>query len=58
MSKFEILCSETVASRVVVEAESMEEAIDQVLRGAVDLVKPVEGDNFEIDEVNTLEETA
>ena len=58
MSKFEILCSETVAYRVVVEAESMEEAIDQVLRGAVDIGEPVEGDNFEIDEVNTLEETA
>ena len=55
MSKFEILCSETVAYRVVVEAESMEEAIDQVLRGTVDLGEPVEGDNFEIDEVNTLE---
>jgi len=54
MSKFEILCSETVAYRVVVEAESMEEAIDQVLRGEIDLGEPVEGDNFEIDEVNTL----
>jgi hypothetical protein len=40
---------------VVVEAESMEEAIDQVLRGTVDLGNPVDGDNFEIDEVNTLE---
>jgi hypothetical protein len=55
MSKFEILCSETVCYRVVVEAESMEEAIDQVLRGTVDLGNPVDGDNFEIDEVNTLE---
>ena len=55
MSKFEILCSETVAYRVVVEAESMEEAMDRVLSGAVDLGEPVEGDNFAIDEVNTLE---
>lgn len=57
MSKFEILCSETVAYRVVVEAESMEEAIDLVLRGTVDLGEPVDGDNFSIDEV-VAQETA
>ena len=51
MSKFEILCSETVAYRVVVEAESAEAAEELIYSGEVDLGEPVEGDNFEVDEV-------
>ena len=51
MSKFQVLCSETVSYRVVVEAESAEAAEELVGSGAVDLGDPVDGDNFAIDEV-------
>jgi hypothetical protein len=55
MSKFQVLCSETVCYRVVVEAESEEAARELVASGEVDIGSPVDGDNFEIDEVMLLE---
>ena len=55
MSKFQVLCSETVCYRVVVEADSAEQAEELVASGVVDLGNPVDGDNFEIDEVMSLE---
>jgi len=55
MSKFRVYCSETVAYRVEVEAESAEAAKELVASGEVDLGDPVDGDNFEIDEVMALE---
>ena len=57
MPKFQVLCSETVCYRVVVEAESAKEAEQMVADGQVDLGNPVDGDNFEIDEVELLGET-
>jgi hypothetical protein len=56
MSKFQVLCSETVCYRVVVEADSAEEAEQMVADGLVDLGNPVDGDNFEIDKVELLGE--
>ena len=55
MSKFQVLCSETVCYRVVVEAESEEAARELVASGEVDIGSPVDGDNFEIDEVMLVE---
>jgi hypothetical protein len=55
MSKFQVLCSETVCYRVVVEAESEDAARELVQSGEVELGNPVDGDNFEIDEVVALE---
>jgi hypothetical protein len=51
MSKFRVYCSETVAYMVEVEAESADAARELVASGAVELGDPVDGDNFEIDEV-------
>ena len=51
MSKFRVYCSETVTYMVEVEAESAEAAEELVGSGAVDLGDPVDGDNFQIDEV-------
>jgi hypothetical protein len=51
MSKFRVYCSETVTYMVEVEAESAEHAEELVGSGAVDLGDPVDGDNFQIDEV-------
>ena len=51
MSKFRVYCSETVTYMVEVEAESAEAAEELVFNGEIDLGEPVEGDNFEIDEV-------
>ena len=51
MSKFRVYCSETVTYMVEVEAESAEAAEELVGSGAVDLGDPVDGDNFNIDEV-------
>ena len=56
MSKFQVLCSKTVCYRVVVEADSAEEAEQMVADGLVDLGNPVDGDNFEIDKVELLGE--
>ena len=56
MSKFQVLCSETVCYRVVVEADSAEEAEQMVADGLVDLGNPVDGDNFEIDKVELVGE--
>jgi hypothetical protein len=36
---------------VEVEAESAEQAEELVFNGEIDLGEPVEGDNFEVDEV-------
>ena len=55
MSKFHVLCSETVCYRVVVEADSEEQARELVASGEVDIGSPVDGDNFEIDEVVLVE---
>lgn len=55
MSKFQVLCSETVCYRVVVEADSAEEAQQYVSTGMVDLGEPYDSANFEIDEVVALE---
>ena len=55
MSKFRVYCSETVTYIVEVEAESAEAAEELVSSGAVDLGDPVDGDNFEIDEVLPME---
>jgi hypothetical protein len=57
MSKFRVYCSETVTYMVEVEAESAEAAEELVGSGAVDLGDPVDGDNFNIDEV-VAQETA
>jgi len=55
MSKFRVYCSETVTYMVDVEAESAEQAEELVASGEIDLGEPVEGDNFQIDEVFKLE---
>ena len=55
MSKFRVYCSETVTYMVEVEAESAKAAEELVGSGAVDLGDPVDGDNFEIDEVLPME---
>ena len=54
MSKFRVYCSETVTYMVEVEAESAEQAEELVASGAVDLGDPVDGDNFGIDQVETV----
>ena len=51
MSKFLVYCSETVTYMVEVEADSAAAAEELVGSGAVDLGDPVDGDNFNIDEV-------
>jgi len=51
MSKFRVYCSETVTYRVEVEAESAEQAEELVASGEIDLGDPIDGDNFQIDEV-------
>jgi len=51
MSKFRVYCSETVTYMVEVEAESAEQAEELVANGEIDLGDPVDGDNFEVDEV-------
>ena len=56
MSKFEILCSEMVSYRVIVEAVNEDEAIEMVYNGQAPLGEPVEGDNFEIDQVLEIAE--
>jgi len=55
MSKFRVYCSETVSYMVEVEAESAEAAEELIYSGEIDLGEPVEGDNFEVDEVFKLE---
>jgi len=55
MSKFRVYCSETVTYMVEVEAESAEAAEELIYSGEIDLGEPVEGDNFEVDEVVALE---
>jgi hypothetical protein len=55
MSKFHVMCSETVWYRVEVEADTAEEAHELVVSGMVDLGEPYDGANFEIDEVVALE---
>jgi hypothetical protein len=55
MSKFHVMCSETVWYRVEVEADTAEEARELVETGMVDLGDPYDGANFEIDEVVALE---
>jgi hypothetical protein len=51
MSKFYVMCSETVWYRVEVEADTAEAAHEMVVSGAVDLGEPYDGANFEIDDV-------
>jgi hypothetical protein len=55
MSKFHVMCSETVWYRVEVDADTAEEARELVETGMVDLGEPYDGANFEIDEVVDLE---
>jgi len=55
MSKFHVMCSETVWYRVEVEADTAEEARELVETGMVNLGEPYDGANFEIDEVVALE---
>jgi len=55
MSKFRVYCSETVSYMVEVEATSAEHAEELVANGEIDLGEPVDGDNFQIDEVFKLE---
>jgi len=54
MSKFRVYCSETVCYQVEVEAESAEDAREQVMSGEVDLGNPTDGDNFDIDEIEAV----
>ena len=54
MSKFRVYCSETVSYMVEVEADTAEAAHEMVASGMVELGEPVDGDNFEIDDVVTL----
>jgi len=56
MSKFQVLCSETVIYRVEVEAESEDDARELVESGMVELGEPYDSANFEIDDV-VLKET-
>ena len=56
MSKFHVMCSETVWYRVEVEADSEEEAQQYVETGMVELGEPYDSANFEIDDV-VLKET-
>lgn len=51
MSKFHVMCSETVWYRVEVEADTAEAAHEMVASGMVDLGEPYDGANFEIDDV-------
>jgi hypothetical protein len=51
MSKFHVMCSETVWYCVEVEADTAEHAEELVANGEIDLGEPVDGDNFQIDEV-------
>lgn len=51
MSKFHVMCSETVWYRVEVEADTAEPAHEMVASGMVDLGEPYDGANFEIDDV-------
>jgi hypothetical protein len=51
MSKFRVYCSEIVTYMVEVEAESAEQAEELVGSGEIDLGDPVDGNNFQIDEV-------
>jgi len=51
MSKFHVMCSETVWYRVEVDADTAEQARELVETGMVDLGEPYDGANFEIDEV-------
>jgi hypothetical protein len=55
MSKFHVMCSETVWYRVEVDAESAEAARELVETGMVELGEPYDGANFEIDEVVAME---
>jgi len=55
MSKFRVYCSETVSYMVEVEAKSAEHAEELVANGEIDLGEPVDGDNFQIDEVVDVE---
>jgi hypothetical protein len=55
MSKFHVMCSETVWYRVEVEADTAERARELVETGMVDLGEPYDSANFEIDEVVALE---
>ena len=55
MSKFHVMCSETVWYRVEIEADTAEEARELVETGMVDLGEPNMSANFEIDEVIALE---
>jgi hypothetical protein len=56
MSKFRVMCSETVWYRVEVDAGTAEEARELVETGTVDLGEPYDGANFEIDEVVEIPE--
>jgi len=51
MSKFHVMCSETVWYRVEVEANSAEEARRYVENNIPALGEPYDSANFEIDEV-------
>jgi hypothetical protein len=54
MSKFHVMCSETVWYRVEVEADTAEAAHEMVASGMVELGEPYDGANFEIDDVVPL----
>ena len=54
MSKFRVYCSETVSYMVEVEAESAEHAEELVASGEIDPGEPVDGDNFGIDQVESI----
>ena len=56
MNKFIVHASETVAYRVVVEAEDEDQAREMVENGDVDLGSPVDDSNFEIDAVAKFED--
>lgn len=51
MSKFYVMCSETVFYRVEVEADSAEHAREIVDSGIIEFGEPVDGENFEIYDV-------
>ena len=51
MSKFRVMCSETVWYRVEVESGTAEEARELVETGMVNLGDPYDGANFEIDDI-------
>lgn len=55
MPKFEVLSSEKVFYKTIVEAKDAEEASRLVTMDLMDLGKPFDSENFQVDEVKEVE---